>query len=109
MELIEEGPAVTTCKHCAAEVPPGWRFCPTCGGALTIVCPSCGATPPPGRFCGICGAPLASDDETPSAAAGTAFDGPVVAERRVTSVLFGDLVGFTALASPVEADPQAAA
>ena len=48
-----------------------------------LSCPSCGAEVPEGfAFCGRCGAPLAA--------------GPRVEERRVVTVLFCDLAGFTA-------------
>ncbi|HLY94734.1 MAG TPA: adenylate/guanylate cyclase domain-containing protein, partial [Gaiellaceae bacterium] len=48
------------------------------------VCPACGQENPDGfRYCGACGAPL----ETPAAAARE--------ERKVVTVLFTDLVGFT--------------
>jgi class 3 adenylate cyclase/tetratricopeptide (TPR) repeat protein len=54
-------------------------------------CVACGADLVAGaRFCNECGA--AQGGETPARAA----EGPVAA-RRVTSVLFGDLVGFTTL------------
>jgi len=64
-------------------------------------CASCGAPADSGRFCNQCGAevdPVAA--EPPATRAG---DGPV-AERRVTSVLFGDLVGFTPLSE--SRDPE---
>ncbi len=50
-----------------------------------VVCPRCGGENPDGfSFCGHCSAPL--DEHLPS----------VVEERKVVSVLFCDLVGFTA-------------
>jgi class 3 adenylate cyclase len=50
------------------------------------ICSSCGNEVPEGsRFCNVCGAALT---ETPRAAA--------LEERKVVSVLFCDLVGFTA-------------
>nr|MBA2641588.1 AAA family ATPase [Actinomycetota bacterium] len=57
-------------------------------------CPSCGAANEPGeKFCGECGTPLT--------ASATAIAPPLshapAAERRLVSVLFADLVGFTAL------------
>jgi uncharacterized OB-fold protein len=48
-------------------------------------CPSCGHENPGGNmFCGECAAPLAAPTR------------PLPEERRVMSVLFCDLVGFTA-------------
>ena len=56
-----------------------------------VSCPSCGAEVPDGfAFCGRCGAALAS--------------GAGLEERRVVTVLFCDLVGFTAQAD--QADPE---
>jgi class 3 adenylate cyclase/tetratricopeptide (TPR) repeat protein len=80
-----------TCSGCGAgDQPDGARFCFSCGAALAApTCPSCGAALVPGaRFCSECGTVQAGAPPTP--------DRPVSA-RRVTSVLFGDLVGFTAL------------
>jgi class 3 adenylate cyclase/tetratricopeptide (TPR) repeat protein len=57
------------------------------------ICSSCGQENPQSfRFCGICGARLLPDHW------------PSVEERKVVSVLFIDLVGFTARAE--EADPE---
>jgi len=57
------------------------------------VCPSCGKENPEGfAFCGYCTAPLT---EQPT---------PVVEERKIVSVLFCDLVGFTAASE--QQDPE---
>src|SRR6059058_5721236 len=57
-----------------------------------VTCPSCGQENPDGaRFCNACAAPLAA----PS---------PQREERKVVTVLFADLVGFTARAE--ELDPE---
>lgn len=88
---------MTECGNCGAENPPGHAFCSSCGTALARVCPSC-ATPndPANRFCFNCGTALAdttSDAQTPR----TAPVDPVrdAGERRLVSVVFADLVGFT--------------
>src|SRR3954470_18700072 len=79
------------CPTCGTESPAASRFCGGCGGALSGVCGTCGAsTNPAMRFCTQCGAALAGRAEAPPSPAGT------VAERRLVSVLFADLVGFTA-------------
>jgi class 3 adenylate cyclase len=85
---------MTTCVQCAAEQPEGARFCNSCGSPMALpVCVSCGTDLVPGaRFCNECGA---AQDAT-AAAPAPAVTQPVAA-RRVTSVLFGDLVGFTSL------------
>src|ERR1051325_2809451 len=92
---------VVTCTTCGAENPAGKRFCGDCGGPLASGCPSCGAENPPGkRFCGDRGAPLG---EAPPAEAAAARPEPV-AERRLVSVLFADLVGFTTLSESRDAE-----
>jgi class 3 adenylate cyclase len=63
-------------------------------------CPSCGEPVVPGaRFCLRCGTAL-SEAATPSPATRTAS----VSERRLVSVLFADLVGFTTLSE--HRDPE---
>jgi class 3 adenylate cyclase/predicted ATPase len=91
------------CPRCSAESPSGQKFCGECGAALALACPSCGTVSSPGqKFCGECGARLAV-----AARPGVfsrAAAGPV-AERRVCSVLFCDVVGFTPLSEA--RDPEA--
>ncbi len=83
---------MTACHACATELPDGARFCLSCGASQAApACINCGTQLPAGaRFCLECGAA-----QTPGAAPVSA-PAPQVA-RRVTSVLFGDLVGFTTL------------
>jgi class 3 adenylate cyclase/tetratricopeptide (TPR) repeat protein len=81
------------CAACGTENKPTAKFCGGCGAALAANCPACGAANDPGlRFCNECGTPLG---EIVTQASGTP---PPIAERRVVSVLFADLVGFTTLA-----------
>src|SRR5205823_2007919 len=76
-----------TCSACGTENRAGRKFCSNCGAPLARACPACGAANDPAdRFCGECGAALE-------------------AERRLISVLFGDLVGFTPLSE--DQDPEA--
>jgi class 3 adenylate cyclase len=99
-----------TCPTCGAEVTPDLRFCLECGTSLVpAACPSCGTPRVSGaRFCGQCGTRFADagepdgDAPTSTRAAGSARLGT---ERRLVSVLFVDLVGFTAR-SEAE-DPEA--
>ncbi len=85
-----------SCPSCAAPGQhDGARFCFNCAAPLPAPgCPACGSEVPPGaKFCPECAAPQTG---APPVAASPAAGHPV-ASRRVTSVLFGDLVGFTAL------------
>ena len=101
------------CRVCAAVSEDGQIFCEECGTSLNAVCPSCGAPTTPGkRFCGACGAALlgstgsrrAAAAPTPADVAPVASATEPVAERRVCSVLFCDLVGFTPLSE--SRDPE---
>ncbi len=93
------------CAVCGTENPPNSKFCLGCGRALARTCPGCGAAPPAhARFCNECGSPLTgssggdqSDATAASAPASVGALPGVVSERRVCSVLFCDLVGFTPL------------
>ena len=90
------------CAACGAENPTANRFCDNCGGPLTASCPSCGQpNRPDARFCGTCGHVLGAPGEAPADAARSI----ATAERRLVSVLFTDLVGFTTLAE--DRDPEA--
>jgi len=94
---------MVACASCGAENREGVKFCGECGAALALVCGACGAMNESGRkFCGECGAPL-----TPVIAAGTPARPraePAVTERRLVSVLFADLVGFTSLSESRDAE-----
>ncbi|MGA7271889.1 MAG: adenylate/guanylate cyclase domain-containing protein, partial [Acidimicrobiia bacterium] len=80
------------CPSCGSEVPEGQKFCGQCGTALSVACPACGTLAQPGqRFCGECGTSL-TGSPSPTREPGQE---PVKEERRVVSVLFIDLVGFT--------------
>ncbi len=103
-----------TCPSCAATNEPGRKFCGECGTRLAIACPSCGTSnAPAARFCGECGTPLvdAARGAGPTSQAAprsaTALTPAVVpvAERRLVTVLFVDLVGFTTLSEG--RDPEA--
>ena len=85
----------TTCASCAYENNDDARFCAGCGEPLGTTCTVCGMlVPPAGRFCPNCGTPL--HDVPPAEAP--------VEERRVVSILFADLAGFTSRSD--HADPE---
>jgi predicted amidophosphoribosyltransferase len=96
---------VNACPSCGAGLEGVTKFCPHCGTLLERECSSCGAPGQRGRFCGDCGTPLtgAAPAGTATPSSGAVRSAPV-AERRVTSVLFGDLVGFTPLSESRDAE-----
>jgi len=95
------------CSSCEADNPADNRYCDRCGSPLVKTCPVCGVLARPGRpFCGQCGAALApapfamTAAPSPTESATSLRQQPVgepLAERRVCSVVFCDLVGFTSL------------
>src|SRR5262245_51046232 len=91
------------CPRCASENDRGRKFCGECGSPLALACASCGAPNSPGvKFCGECGSPLADGVSPPIAA--EALPPTPVAERRLVSVLFADLVGFTTLSEAQDSE-----
>ncbi len=92
------------CPNCAAENDAGAKFCNDCGTPLNAGCPNCGATNKPGaKFCNECGTVLASSG-APLRGAAPATATQSVAERRLITVLFADLVGFTPFAAERDAE-----
>jgi class 3 adenylate cyclase/tetratricopeptide (TPR) repeat protein len=90
------------CPNCSAENRAGRKFCSQCGTPLELACPTCGAAvEPDDAFCGECGAAL--HGETAPAAPTPVRSAPA-AERRLVSVLFADLVGFTSLSESRDAE-----
>ena len=92
------------CASCGAENQPGKKFCGDCGSPLTATCPSCGASNEPGKkFCGDCGSALSPAAAASALAPATPREAPS-AERRLVSILFADLVGFTSLSESRDAE-----
>ena len=110
------------CPNCATENKPGRKFCVACATPLAAACPNCGAPFDAGDvFCGECGTSLGGGQAPPRAAsgvkagsaagpggatraaAGSAQSAPI-AERRLVTVLFADLVGFTPFAEERDAE-----
>ncbi len=86
------------CRECGTENTAGHQFCSSCGERLSDACRVCGTEPAPGaRFCHNCGSPLGADDHGPDE------DAPPI-ERRLVTVLFCDLVGFTAASERRDAE-----
>jgi len=94
------------CGRCGAPLEDGDLFCGDCG-APAGGCPTCGKPLTPGkRFCRYCGATLFEAAAAPVAAAPVSPPGrEQAAERRVCSVVFCDVVGFTPLSE--SRDPEA--
>ncbi len=87
------------CPSCSTDNETGRKFCGECGTRLISGCPSCGAANAPGtKFCGECGAALTAGDEAASGGTIPAVEPEPLTERRIVSILFADLVGFTTLA-----------
>jgi len=92
------------CPGCATENIAGAKFCIECGTAMARACPSCGAQlQDAAKFCAECGTPLVGSAEQPVAVSAVVAPAPI-AERRLVSVLFADLVGFTALSESRDAE-----
>ena len=95
------------CANCQTENPASAKFCTECATPLARACPTCGTpNPPAAKFCAECATALTSGAQ-PSATASAAnaiSSASPVAERRVVSILFADLVGFTPFAE--ERDPE---
>jgi class 3 adenylate cyclase/tetratricopeptide (TPR) repeat protein len=86
------------CPACSASNAESARFCGTCGRQLSLGCPRCGAPIVAGlRFCTSCGNDLAAHAPDEPTQAGSS-------QRRIVSVLFVDLEGFTSLAEGL--DPE---
>src|SRR5437667_3198757 len=114
------------CTNCRHENPPGQKFCGECGGRLEAVCPSCQASNPPGqKFCGECGAALAGKPASVEVAPARPPDrfaspesytpkhlaekiltsrGAIEGERKIVTVMFSDVSGFTAMSEKL--DPE---
>jgi class 3 adenylate cyclase/tetratricopeptide (TPR) repeat protein len=89
-----------SCPSCGSENEGGRKFCGECGSALTSACPACGTPNPPGvKFCGECGTAVGA-----GIAVVRAEPPGQAAERRLVSILFADLVGFTAASEGRDAE-----
>ena len=96
------------CPKCQFENVADAKFCNECGNKLDLACRQCGKTNPPGsKFCNGCGHPLSlpGTSEMPEAAADQVLkasqkpEPPVLTEgeRRLATVVFSDLSGYTSM------------
>jgi class 3 adenylate cyclase/tetratricopeptide (TPR) repeat protein len=97
------------CGNCGAPNEPSSKFCVQCGSRVGLSCANCGSPLKDGaRFCGECGTPLAAAEGHPARPAATtaqpALVSEPVAERKLVTVLFADLVGFTPFAEERDAE-----
>jgi class 3 adenylate cyclase/tetratricopeptide (TPR) repeat protein len=78
------------CPSCGAPTAASDRFCSTCGHDLARRCETCGTVlPEDARFCPSCGTAVRGTEADPEPERADE-------ERKVVSVLYADLVGFTA-------------
>src|SRR5215813_7786624 len=122
------------CPQCQHTNPSGTKFCGECGTRLQSLCPACqAANPPTNKFCSECGQRLAGGAPTPAPATQPApAEAPVAAtarfaspeaytprhlaekiltskgaiegERKIVTVMFSDVSGFTAISEKL--DPE---
>src|SRR3989442_2335948 len=116
------------CPQCRHANPPETKFCGECGTRLQSRCPACQAVnPPSNKFCSECGQRLEGAGPAPAAAAAPVtpparFASPeaytpkhlaekiltsksaIEGERKIVTVMFSDVSGFTALSEKL--DPE---
>ncbi len=93
-----------SCRRCGRALDPDARFCASCGLPAGRPCPGCGVPlDPDARFCKHCGRAVeAAAPTAPEQPPGDPFTelrvpGSPARERKVATLLFADIVGFTNL------------
>ncbi|MGZ4127026.1 MAG: adenylate/guanylate cyclase domain-containing protein [Actinomycetota bacterium] len=104
--MTDSGWGIMQCGSCRADNPDGHKFCSNCGAPLARTCPNCSSAVLAGaKFCGECGFALAGIPAAAPVGNGElAGREPPTSERRLVSVLFADLVGFTTLSESRDAE-----
>ena len=111
------------CFACQSDNRAGVKFCEECGTEIALVCPRCDHRIPVGKkFCGECGQKLGRD-EVPQPEAVIDYNRPdsytpkfmaekilttrgsLEGERKLVTVFFSDVTGFTSLSEKL--DPEA--
>ncbi|MDX2451544.1 adenylate/guanylate cyclase domain-containing protein [Desulfosarcina sp.] len=111
------------CFACQSDNREGVKFCEECGTEIALVCPRCDHRIPVGKkFCGECGQKLGRD-EVPQPEAVIDYNRPdsytpkfmaekilttrgsLEGERKLVTVFFSDVTGFTSLSEKL--DPEA--
>src|SRR5438034_10573401 len=90
--------AAMTCALCGTQNRATAKFCRQCCSPLSRVVPNVHPVPPYATFCDECGAGVDAGPATRAAAAAPS------SERRLVTVLFADLVGFTSLSEAQDPD-----
>jgi hypothetical protein len=111
------------CPKCRLENREGVKFCEECGAKMELVCPGCGAKIlSEKKFCGECGQALGESSRPSPPPAGFGKAEPksytprhlaekiltsrstLEGERKLVTVMFADVAGFTALSEKL--DPE---
>ncbi len=94
------------CPNCSTENLLGSKFCRECAAPLAAGCPNCGfVNLPNSKFCAECATPLTTAAPRPVTLPSAEPEPPAAAaERRLVTVLFADLVGFTPFAEERDAE-----
>jgi len=102
------------CPTCGTAAGPEAKFCSGCGAQLLAVCPRCARPNSAGaRFCDQCGSDLNAAATDPGTALRPASDPPGIPPargatpeegRKLVTVLFGDVAGFTSMSERLDAE-----